>query len=868
MSHSDGTIPRVPLFRSLAVGLMMGVLLILGPLCLASPTPATTTTLTVAPGSPVTQGTTLTLQAAVTVTAGGAPVISGSVSFYDGTTLLAAVQLVNVASTYTIGTANLKLRLGPGTHIIKAVYGGVNAYLTSTSSTQTMTVIASSAAATNTLITSSGSAGNYALAGKVTAFGSSPPTGLVSFLDQSNSNFSVGSAALNSATRTSGWQSLVSFATASPSYGVVTGDLNGDGIPDVVTSNYTGSTLSVLIGNGDGSFQTHVDYAVANESFGLALGDVNGDGYPDIVVAFDSHGDVGVLLGNGDGTFQGVQTNITSGATFYVALADLNHDGNLDIVTINNNVGVSVLLGNGDGTFLGEQTYAAGPFAYGLAVGDFNGDGNVDVAVSNYAASTISVLLGVGDGTLQTAVSYPVGNNSTNIVAVDLDADGKIDLVVCNSSGDTLSVLLGNGDGTFKAKVDYTAPNAWGLAAADVNGDGIPDIVATNLEGAVELLQGVGDGTLLPAVATTTSASNYLLALGDVNGDGVVDLVIPDLGSSNVVVSLGSISAIATLPAVSITGGGSHNVVASYAGDSNSALSVSSLISLTGTQVATSVALNIAPDPARPGQPVVMTATLTPSSSAGYNPSGTVIFSDGGIAIGVAVAVSNGHSVLTRSNLASGDHNITAAYSGDANFTASAASATVLTVSAPDYTISASPSVLTIHRGQTGTSTLTLTAEGGYVGPVAFTCSGLPQYATCTFLPTSVQLDGSATAHTVQFKLNTAVTVASLTVPPGSGSGSRPILALLIPFLSLSLISIARRGRNSTTGISRWIRPRRLHVLMLAIFFLGVAGCGSSSSPTPAGHKVPLGRSTVTVTAAAVGGSATHSATISMTIVE
>ena len=67
--------------------------------------------------------------------------------------------------------------------------------------------------------------------------------------------------------------------------------------------------------------------------------------------------------------------------------------------------------------------------------------------------------------------------------------------------------------------------------------------VATNLQGAVELLQGVEDGTLLPAVSTTTNAANYLIALGDLNGDGVIDVVVPNLSSSNVLVSLGSISA-------------------------------------------------------------------------------------------------------------------------------------------------------------------------------------------------------------------------------------------------------------------------------------------------------------------------------------
>lgn len=850
---------------------LLGILFVCAPRSAAgSPIPATTTTLSVSPSGSVVQGTVLTLQA--TVSAGGSAVSRGSVTFSDGTTVLGSAQLVNVSSTFTLNTANLKVRLGPGSHTIKAVYGGVLAFLASTSATQTITVTSSGTAVTTTAIASSGSAGAYTLMGKVTALSSSAPTGNVSFLDQSNSNLALGSAAIDAATLTSGWQSFTASVTASSNYGVIVGDLNGDGIPDVVTSNYTGTTISVLLGNGDGTFLPHVDYAIgAGLAFGLALGDVNGDGYPDIAVAFHGGSNIGLLLGNGDGTFQAMQTITTGDTTNYVALADLNHDGNLDLITLGSGTNVvAILLGHGDGTFAAVQTFGTGGFPYGLTVGDFNNDGNLDVAVSNTSATTISVLLGNGDGTLQAQTAYAVGANPRNLVAVDLNLDGNQDLVVCNGST-SVSVLLGNGDGSFAAKVDYPLTSSWGVATADVNGDGFPDIVATTSGGgSVTLFQGKGDGTFQPPVATPTGASSYLLALADLNGDGVVDLVVSNLGATAAVrTGLGSISATATLASVSIPGGGSHDVVASYAGDTNSALSTSSLISLTGSMISTSLSVNVSPNSASLGQSVALTATVAPSTSAGYTSSGTVIFSDGGVAIGSAVTVSNGHAVLSESDLAVGDHAITAVYSGDTNFAGSTSSAASLTVSPPDYSITATPVALTIHRGQAGTATLTVTPTGGYTGPIAFTCAGLPQFATCTFLPASLQLDGSNTAHIVQFKVDTSATTASLAVPAGPGSRGRPMLALLCPCLALSLFSIARGGRTFTrSGRSRSKPLRWLQMLVLAMFFLGVAGCGSSSKPDSPNFKVPLGTSTVTANAAAVGGSATHSATITVTVVQ
>lgn len=96
----------------------------------------------------MTEGTTLTLQASVT--AGATVVSQGSVTFYDGARVLSNVELVYTGSTFPPGTANFKLFLGPGSHILKAVYSGTNTHLASSSSTTSLTVTMPSSAVTTT----------------------------------------------------------------------------------------------------------------------------------------------------------------------------------------------------------------------------------------------------------------------------------------------------------------------------------------------------------------------------------------------------------------------------------------------------------------------------------------------------------------------------------------------------------------------------------------------------------------------------------------------------------------------------------------------------------------------------------------------
>jgi uncharacterized protein (DUF2141 family) len=363
------------------------------------------------------------------------------------------------------------------------------------------------------------------------------------------------------------------------SYSVTVGDFNGDGKLDLVVNNAgSAGTVSVLLGNGDGTFQAPINSAAGTSSSSLVVGDFNGDGKLDL--AMGANGAVTVLLGNGDGTFQ-APINSDAGTdptikveVMWVAAGDFNRDGKLDLVVANkgtyaNNFSdssVLVLLGNGDGTFQAAAEYGPVVNPYCVAVGDFNGDGNLDLAVPNGGAfppqnvGGVSILLGNGDGTFQSAVIYDAGSPCGLVAVGDFNGDGKPDLALFSPPD---RVLLGNGDGTFQNAIHFQAGGYYShVAVADFNGDGKLDLAQAigangdSPSGTIAVLLGNGDGTFQTAVnyALGTNANPLGVAVGDFNGDGKADLAVADypyeLSSGGVAVLLNTCAS--TAPSLSI----------------------------------------------------------------------------------------------------------------------------------------------------------------------------------------------------------------------------------------------------------------------------------------------------------------------------
>lgn len=308
------------------------------------------------------------------------------------------------------------------------------------------------------------------------------------------------------------------------------GDLNGDGVLDLVVPDYgntfgTNNQLRIFLGNGDGTFGPRLLYHLeGNHPDAAAVGDFNRDGKLDVVVAIAQSaakdGIVQVLLGNGDGTLQAPVTYSTASGAGLVSVADLNGDGFLDLV-VGTSSGMSVLLGRGDGTFQSRQDYTFASGANGLVLVDINHDGKADVAATT--SVDLSVLLNKGDGTFGAAISTPIEQGGGNIVAGDLDQDGMVDVVVSHG---VASVYFGNGDGTFRTPVSYLPGSGVATIAQFDAKPGLDLIVngASYTTTGVAFLSNLGDGTFL-APRAYLDPYELNIATKDLNGDGKPDLI-------------------------------------------------------------------------------------------------------------------------------------------------------------------------------------------------------------------------------------------------------------------------------------------------------------------------------------------------------
>jgi hypothetical protein len=351
---------------------------------------------------------------------------------------------------------------------------------------------------------------------------------------------------------------------------IATGDFDGDGRLDLaVTINTANTSLSLLRGNGDGTFQAPVNFANTSgfDSPAIVTTDLNNDGRLDIVIGHSIAcftapcvvaRTISVMLGNGDGTFQPTREIDVGTGIAEIAVGDFNRDGAKDLAIAGDRARLYRLQGVGDGTFVQQPTITlvADNFAVDgtdVDVADFNGDSIEDLVVAiALNGSRTAVLLGSGSGGFGTPlILTDPGLNVPQYVAVgDYNLDGFQDLAMAMANGNSglMQTRNGNGNGTFQGPVNHQVPpnqssiGGVSILSARLNGDNRSDIALAwggASSGMAVLLNSTGVAapptptapTLISPANASTPAQPVTLDWSDVNAATSYRIQIDD--SSN-----------------------------------------------------------------------------------------------------------------------------------------------------------------------------------------------------------------------------------------------------------------------------------------------------------------------------------------------
>jgi len=501
---------------------------------------------------------------------------------------------------------------------------------------------------------------------------------------------------------------------------IAVGDFNGDGIQDIASVNGGGSGVDVFLGNADGTYQSAYNVNSPNFPRAITTADVNGDGKVDIVIT-DGQGSVSILLGNGDGSFQGANTYAGGASTDFldsVAVADLNGDGVLDlVVTDYSNWSANTLLGSlttsattkvtGISPVGANTTTHPVKASYG---GDTFNSASTSTATSLTPEpvvttlalqSNLSTVTVGGQVTLTATVTPGSAQNHTPSSAVTFYLNG-------NSIG---TATPSNGVATLKPHLDVVQTDTFTATfSGDSNfiGSSTTSTVSVVVQkSATTLTLGVCNYSTTWTCPATTSNYGQVIELSvtlapySVTGGGSTDGETVTFYNNGTSIGTRTLSFGGATMDLSQPAAGSYSFTASYGGDASFIASTTSSPSpMTVQKVTPSVSLGVSPVSTNTyGQPVYLTATF---NTYPYNVSGeTVTFYNGTNVVGTSTFGSDSYpAMLTLNNLPVGSYNFTAKYSGDGNYLSTATSATALTVQKLPTTLTVSaPSSITFGYG-------------------------------------------------------------------------------------------------------------------------------------------------------------------------
>jgi sugar lactone lactonase YvrE len=804
--------------------------------------------------SQIGQSTTLTANLAAL----GTP--TGTVKFYDGTTLLGTVNLTADSSSLTVSFST------PGAHNLKAVYSGDTNTGTATA-TLIQTVLNTSGLVLSSSINPSLVGQSTTLTATLTASGT--PTGTVKFYDGATL---IGTANLAGTTASLS----VSFSTAGTHTltAVYSGDANTQGVTSgplaQVVLNVAALTLTSSVNPSQPNQSTTFTATLA--ALGTPTGTIkfyNGatligtqtlsGNTASVSISFPNPGTYALKAVYSGDTLTGPATATLSQVVLNFSTINLTSSVNPSMVGQSTTLTASLTA---SGTPTGTMKFYDGTTLIGTA--NLNGTAasisvsfatagthpltavySGDVNTSPGSSAVLSqVVLNVTSLTLTSSVNPSQPNQSTTLTA-SISTLGTPTGTVSFYDGTTLLGTVTLSGTTASLSVSFSAPGTHPLKAV-YSGD-------TNTSpGTSAILDQI---VLYPTTITLTTSVNPVL----VNANTTLTSTVKSAGTPTGTVTF--YAGTTKLGTATITGGvaslvvsfptaGVYALTAVYSGDADNQTATSAPVSQTVLNIAT-VALTSSINPVFLDNPTILTALVT---STGVTPTGTVSFFDGGTPLGT-VALVSGSASLSATFVYAGPHTITAVYSGDT--VTESANAPALTQTVADFSLtvaSGSSSSGTTIAGGTAKYALVLTplTTTTLPGAVSITVTGLPTTATFTLTPSTVASGSGATP--VAFTVTAAQITAAIRAqqPPAHRSSAR-YAPVALALLALPLAWFRRRKRFGSLLAS---------VCLLFAITGGLTGCISDPSSGYYGQTPQ----TYNVTVTATSGNLARSTPLTLTV--